>query len=137
LRVIPRRLALALLFATFLAGTLEARSRSPRAAAIRYRTYTATAYCRDGRTSSGARTRTGIVAADPRVLPLGSVVRVVTSSIRRPSLYTVTDTGGGLKGRKIDIFMPSCRAANRFGKQRVRVAVVRRGWNREATTANR
>jgi 3D (Asp-Asp-Asp) domain-containing protein len=35
-----------------------------------------TAYCVSGTTKSGQQTRPGIVAADPRVLPLGSVIRV-------------------------------------------------------------
>src|SRR6267143_3719180 len=36
----------------------------------------ATAYCLKGRTASGVDTRPGMIAADPRVLPLGTVVHI-------------------------------------------------------------
>jgi 3D (Asp-Asp-Asp) domain-containing protein len=87
--------------------------------------FTATAYCRKGVTASGERASSGIVAADPRIIPLGSVVQVDGAGLRSRATYTVQDAG--VKGRRIDIFMPNCRAARRFGKHRVRVHVVRRG----------
>jgi 3D (Asp-Asp-Asp) domain-containing protein len=37
----------------------------------------ATAYCQRGTTRSGTPTRIGIVAADPRVLPVGTVLRIL------------------------------------------------------------
>ena len=116
-----------------------AAEAAPRrgAAAVRSRPFIATAYCRSGRTQSGVRTRAGVVAADPRVLPIGSVVRIDSGPSRRKGSYTVLDTGGRVKGRRLDIFVPSCRAARNFGKRRVRVAVVRRGWGPEATVAKR
>ena len=39
--------------------------------------FTATAYCQSGVTRSGVDTHSGIVAADPAELPVGSVVQVV------------------------------------------------------------
>lgn len=36
----------------------------------------ATAYCLKGRTASGQYTRRGVIAADPRVLPIGTVVQI-------------------------------------------------------------
>jgi len=39
--------------------------------------FTATAYCNSGVTKSGVRTREGIVAGDPDLLPVGSVLRIV------------------------------------------------------------
>src|SRR5438093_838209 len=39
-------------------------------------TYTATAYSLSGRTASGKPVSRGLIAADPRVLPLGTRVRV-------------------------------------------------------------
>jgi len=87
----------------------------------------ATAYCLDGRTQSGVRTRTGIVAADPRVLPVGSVIRILDGPTT--GIYTVMDTGGTIKGRRIDIYVPSCARAKKFGRRKVSVIVVRRGWS--------
>src|SRR5262249_6713783 len=66
---------------------------------------TATAYCQDGKTKSGAKARSGIVAADPRVLPEGSVLRVEAPRAYA-GIYTVMDTGGAIDGRTLDIFMP-------------------------------
>ncbi len=94
---------------------------------------TATAYCQDGKTKSGATTRAGILAADPNVLPVGSVVRV-ESPAAYAGIYTVLDTGGAVDGRKIDIFMPDCARAKKFGRQTLRVRVLRRGWDPRAST---
>jgi len=91
---------------------------------------TATAYCQSGTTQSGTRARTGIVAADPRVLPVGTVLRILDSSYA--GIYTVLDTGSAVKGRHIDIFIPDCAAAQKFGERSVRVQVLRRGWDPKA-----
>ena len=86
-----------------------------------------TAYCVDGETASGKQTRAGIVAADPAILPLGSIIRVRGLRGRHNRSYAVEDTGRQVKGRTIDIFMHDCRAAKKFGRQRARVQVIRRG----------
>lgn len=83
------------------------------------------------------QTRTGIVAADPRVLPIGSVVRIGTNARHHSAIYRVMDTGARVRGRRVDIFMPSCRAARKFGRRPVRVAVLRHGWRPEARLAAR
>ena len=79
--------------------------------------FRATAYCLKGRTASGGGVRRGIVAADPRVLPLGSRVQLTAGAYS--GTYTVADTGGGIKGRRLDIWMPSCVDAVRFGSRSV------------------
>lgn len=94
--------------------------------------YLATAYCHPGKTQAGTKARTGIVAADPRVLPVGSVVRIFDGPAS--GIYTVMDTGAQVKGRKVDVFMPDCGRATRFGQQRVRIRVIRHGWDPKATT---
>ena len=38
--------------------------------------FSATAYCKGTTTASGVRVRTGVAAADPQLLPVGSVVQV-------------------------------------------------------------
>lgn len=85
----------------------------------------ATAYAQHGETASGDQTRRGIIAADPRVLPLGTKVKV-TNAGRYSGHYVVKDTGRKIKGRKIDVFMPSHREAKKFGKKDVKVTVVQR-----------
>jgi 3D (Asp-Asp-Asp) domain-containing protein len=87
---------------------------------------TATAYCQHGTTRSGAQTRRGIIAADPRVLPVGSVVRIESPDPNYSGTYTVMDTGAKVKGRTVDIFVPSCAKARKFGKRVVLARVLRR-----------
>lgn len=91
--------------------------------------FVATAYCHGTTTASGARVRPGIVAADPAVLPFGTVVRLQRTG-RYDGTYTVLDTGPDIRGRRIDVFMRSCRDATRFGRRDVRVVIVRTGTDR-------
>lgn len=88
-------------------------------------TYKATAYCLKGRTANGGNVRRGIVAADPRILPLGTRIQMNAGSYS--GTYTVTDTGGAVKGRILDIWVPSCAEAIRFGRKSVKVSVLSRG----------
>jgi 3D (Asp-Asp-Asp) domain-containing protein len=85
--------------------------------------FTATAYCLKGRTALGHGVRRGIIAADPRVLPLGSRINI---SGGYSGTYLVSDTGGGVKGRRLDIWMPSCAEARRFGRRSVSVSYLGR-----------
>ena len=96
---------------------VEKRSSAARA-------FKATAYCLRGRTASGGGVRRGIVAADPRVLPLGT--RIQISGGGYSGIYTVTDTGGAIKGRILDIWVPSCSEAVRFGRRSISVSVLGR-----------
>lgn len=86
-------------------------------------TFTATAYCLKGRTAMGHGVRRGIIAADPRVLPLGSRISI---SGGYAGTYLVSDTGGKVKGKKLDIWMPSCSEARRFGRRNVSVSFLGR-----------
>lgn len=85
------------------------------------RSFRATAYCLRGRTASGSNVRRGIVAADPRVLPLGTSITLDAG--KYSGTYTVADTGGGVKGNKLDIWVPSCSEARTFGRRNVSVKV--------------
>jgi 3D (Asp-Asp-Asp) domain-containing protein len=96
-------------------------------------TFTATAYSLRGRTASGAGVRRGIIAADRRVLPIGTRVKVEAGTYTGE--YLVADTGGAVRGRKIDIWMPSSGEAMRFGRRNVRLTVLTR--TRPRTTTRR
>jgi 3D (Asp-Asp-Asp) domain-containing protein len=86
--------------------------------------FKATAYCLKGRTASGAMVRKGIVAADPKVLPLGSTITI--SAGQYSGTYLVADTGGLVKGKQIDIWVASCSEAIRFGKRSIKVVVPKK-----------
>ena len=90
----------------------------------------ATAYCDRGPTKSGVPAQHGVVAADIRRLPLGTRVQILAPGEHFAGVYTVLDTGSKITGRDLDIFMPSCRAAKRFGKRPVQVRILTERRNR-------
>ncbi|MBI4468771.1 MAG: 3D domain-containing protein [Acidobacteria bacterium] len=95
------------------------------APSLRPQTFLATAYSLPGKTFTGAPVRRGIVASDPRVLPMGSIIRIIDPDYK--GTYTVLDTGPNLRGRMIDIYVPTRREAVQFGARRVKVEVVKKG----------
>jgi 3D (Asp-Asp-Asp) domain-containing protein len=96
--------------------------------------FTATAYCKGATTASGVAPQTGVAAADPALLPVGSVVQIDSSEGSHSGIYTIMDTGPSVQGRLIDIYMWSCNEALEFGRRSVRLLVLRLGWNPHATT---
>jgi 3D (Asp-Asp-Asp) domain-containing protein len=67
----------------------------------------------------------GLIAADPSVLPLGSRVRLDHPGYSGE--YLVADTGGAIRGRRIDIWTPSSSEAMRFGRRTVKLTVLSYG----------
>lgn len=93
--------------------------------------YTATAYSLNGRTASGKRVSKGLIAADPSVLPLGTRVRLDAGQYSGE--YLVADTGGAVRGKRIDIWTPTSREAMRFGRRLVKLTVLSYGPRRNGT----
>lgn len=96
-------------------------------------TFTATAYCKGTTTASGVQPRSGIAAADPGILPVGSVIRIDSRQEAYGGIYTIMDTGPAVKGREIDIYIWSCIEALEFGRQPIGVTVLRLGWSPNTT----
>lgn len=92
--------------------------------------YMATAYSLRGRTASGQMVSKGLIAADPRHLPLGTRVRLEAGSYSGE--YVVADTGSMVRGRRIDIWTPTSREAMRFGKRMVKLTVLSFGGRKRA-----
>lgn len=84
-----------------------------------------TAYCNgcSGVTATGMNLKTNpnlkVIAVDPSVIPLGSKVWV-----EGYGHAVAGDTGGAIKGNKIDLFMASKSQAYDFGRKKVRVKVL-------------
>ena len=95
--------------------------------------FEATAYCKGSTTKSGVPVRAGIAAADPSVLPLGSVIQVGGVPDEYKGIYTVLDTGPEIKGREIDVYIWSCYDALAFGRRKVELTVLRLGWDQRET----
>src|SRR4051812_32210978 len=72
-----------------------------------------TAYCLTGVTRSGEWTRPGVVAVDPALIPLYSTLTIEGLS----GEYTALDTGGGVHGAHVDLWLSDCGEAIRWGSQ--------------------
>ena len=74
--------------------------------------------CHTGRgiTASGMPSSREIVSVDPRVVPLGMRLVIDTVGTR-----VAADTGGAIKGRRLDIWEPSVVACTQFGRKQLRV----------------
>lgn len=86
---------------------------------------TATAYSAGGLTASGIPAEWGVVAVDPRVIPLGTKVYVETAD--GSYIYgtaIAADTGGAIKGNKIDICVNTRSEAYAFGRRTVNVYIL-------------
>jgi 3D (Asp-Asp-Asp) domain-containing protein len=115
------------------ATVIDSRSAAvagPRRTAVGARLdFVATAYCKGQVTASGVAVQNGVAAADPNVLPEGSVVELSGVPERHKGIYTVLDTGPKVLGKHLDVYMWSCYDALAFGRRPVTLTVLRLGWN--------
>jgi 3D (Asp-Asp-Asp) domain-containing protein len=74
-----------------------------------------TAYCLKGLTRRDHYVREGIIASDPKVFPLGHYLEVYVGKAYY-GRFLIDDTGGVIKGNKLDIWTPTCREARLFGR---------------------
>jgi 3D (Asp-Asp-Asp) domain-containing protein/LysM repeat protein len=107
-------------------NTTEAAA--PAAESAKTITVTATAYTAScegcsGITSTGIDLRANpdakVISVDPNVIPLGSKVYV-----EGYGNAIAGDTGGAIKGNKIDIFIPTKEAALQWGRKEVKVTIL-------------
>lgn len=122
---------------TYQSGSIVSRSGGE----FRYRSYidvSATAYdlsyesCGKnpgdrgyGITASGMRAQYGVVAVDPRVIPLGT--RLYIEAVDGSWVYgnaIAGDTGGAIKGNKIDLFFNTRQECMNFGRRTARVYIL-------------
>ena len=75
-------------------------------------------------TATGTKAREGIIAVDPKTIPLGSKV-YVTSSYRDLGVLTAEDTGGFIKGNRIDVYLNgTLQELLQFGRRDMRVYII-------------
>lgn len=60
-----------------------------------------------------------VIAVDPRVIPLGSIVEVPGYGT-----FIAGDTGGAIKGNKIDVHFSSVQQANNFGRKTITITIL-------------
>lgn len=80
----------------------------------------ATAYSGDTITSLGTIPKWGTIAVDPSVIPYGSVVYIPTFD----KYFVALDCGGGIKGKRIDIFMNSEKEARKWGVRKIKIQIL-------------
>ncbi len=79
-----------------------------------------------GITATGARVKKGIIAVDPKVIPLGTRVYVEVPGMAADYGYAVAaDVGGAVKGNTIDVYLDSTSASNAWGVKKVKVYILR------------
>ena len=87
-------------------------------------TVIATSYCAckiccgsaaKGITATGVKVKVGIIAVDPKIIPLHSKVTI------DKKIYYAEDTGSAIKGKRIDIFMSTHEEAKKFGRKKLTV----------------
>jgi len=84
-------------------------------------TFEATAYTWTGcRTATGPWPSRGMVAVDPRVIPLGTELH-----IEGYGSAVAADTGGAIQGQKIDLYMDSEHECLQWGRRKVEVQIRR------------
>lgn len=92
----------------------------------------ATAYTADCATGCTGITATGldvrsetpkIIAVDPDIIPLHAQVELFAGQ-KSLGIYSTQDTGGDIKGFRIDVLMPTVEAAKEFGEQELTVKII-------------
>ena len=101
--------------------SIEERARAGERIAV-----SVTAYCLQGRTRRDNLVRDGIIAVDRRLFPLGREVDLFFGRTTY-GRFLADDTGGAIKGGRIDVWMADCGAARRFGRRRGYAQLVGRG----------
>ena len=78
-------------------------------------------------TATGMKAQYGVIAVDPRVIPLGSRVYVESSDGGKSWVYGFAiagDTGGAIKGNRIDLCYNTKAECYQFGRKSATVYVL-------------
>lgn len=126
-----------------LVGTGEETEKNPKAPAIgdgvivtadgevltysRKEKFRATAYTHtdagcDMTTATGTQVRVGAIAVDPRLIPYGTRMFIVSNDGKYIyGIATAEDCGGGIKGDQVDLYFPTTKECFQFGKRGVTI----------------
>lgn len=102
-------------------GTINSVSRGGEALDFREARYMqATAYTYTGyRTATGKRPAVGLVAVDPSVIPLGTRLYIEGYGYAQAA-----DTGGAIKGDKLDLFMEDRAQCLNWGRRMTKIYIL-------------
>ena len=82
-------------------------------------TVSSTCYCLTGSTASGLPVGPGIMATDPTVIPLGT-----RAYVPGYGNAVAADTGPGVQGLAIDLWVASCKKASAYGRQTLTITIL-------------
>jgi len=78
-----------------------------------------------GITYSGTQARPGVIAVDPRIIPLGSKVYVESTDGRSDYGFAIAeDTGSAIRGNRVDLFIGDRSTALRYGRRNVKIYII-------------
>lgn len=89
--------------------------------------YKATAYTSwyadmTGTTATGTKARVGAIAVDPRLIPYGTRMFIVTNDGEYVyGIATAEDCGGGVKGKHVDLFLDTVAECFEFGVRKITI----------------
>ncbi|BCX15218.1 MAG: hypothetical protein KatS3mg097_110 [Candidatus Parcubacteria bacterium] len=114
-------------FKTLIANYEKLAKAKNKEVEIKKKQVIATAYSLKGHTFSGLMTMPGVVAVDPEVIPLGSVLKIPGYG------YGIAvDRGEAIKGDRIDLFFLDERKARHFGSKKITIEIIGRIENFDA-----
>ncbi len=87
---------------------------------VRTMNVVATAYTGYSTTSTGQKPVWGTIAVDPRVIPYGTKVYIPQFG----RTFIANNTGGAIKGNKIDIFMNSKKECYNWGRRTIEIQIL-------------
>jgi len=70
-------------------------------------------------TATGKEIKEGMIAVDPKVIPLGTKIE-----IKDMGIFIAEDTGGKIKGDRIDIYFELKKEAKEFGRKGVWIKII-------------
>lgn len=95
-------------------------SNNSQSNVVRTMNVVATAYTGYSTTSTGQKPVWGTIAVDPKVIPYGTKVYIPQFG----RTFIANNTGGAIKGNKIDIFMNSKKECYNWGRRTIEIQIL-------------
>jgi 3D (Asp-Asp-Asp) domain-containing protein/LysM repeat protein len=103
--------------------TNQGKAQAQKVITVKATAYTANCKGCTGITKTGVNLKANpskkIIAVDPSIIPLGSKVYV-----EGYGKAIAADIGGAIKGKRIDVFIPSQKAAIQYGVKTIKVRII-------------
>ena len=113
----PALAAVLFVFVLGIEGSALGQPQAPQAYRLKV---DAVAYYLPGKTAFGVPVGKGVVAVDPKLIPLGTKLHVPGYG---PGV--AADVGYAIKGRVIDLWFPSTAKARNWGRRTVTITIYR------------